>query len=87
MVRALRADFDQVRSSLVRFGLDLTLADELLGCKSSLTERNVIDTAARLVAISRLAALLENSGIELPQRSIPLEAEWHADRLGRSIVA
>jgi hypothetical protein len=87
MVRALRSDFDQVRTALLRYGLELTLAGELLAVKSGMTERNAAETASRCLAISRLASLLESSGVELPQRSITLEAEWHRDRLGSSIVA
>jgi hypothetical protein len=87
MVHALRADFEQVRGCLVRFGLELTLAGELLACRSGMTERNAAETASRCLAISRLASLLESSGVELPQRTISLEAEWHAERLGSSIVA
>jgi len=87
MVRALRSDFDQVRLSLTTFGLELTLASELLACKSGMTERNAAETASRCLAISRLASLLESSGVELPQRSIALEAEWQRARLGESVVA
>lgn len=87
MVRALRADFEQVRSSLVRFGLELTLAAELLAMKSGMTERNAAETASRCLAISRLASLLESSGVELPARTISLESEWHQERLGESIPA
>ena len=87
MVRALRGDFDQVRTSLTVFGLELTLASELLACKSSMTERNAAELASRCVAITRLAALLENSGIQLPERTIALEAEWQRGRLGNSVVA
>lgn|SRR5689334_11572321 len=87
MVRALRGDFDQVRSSLTSFGLELTLASELLACKNSMTERNAAEMASRCVAITRLAALLENSGIQLPERSLALEADWQRARLGDSVVA
>jgi hypothetical protein len=87
MVRALRSDFDEVRGSLVRFGLELTLAGELLACRSGMTERNAAETASRCLAISRLASLLESSGVELPQRTLILEAEWQHERLGDSIVA
>ena len=87
MVRTLRADFEQVRTSLLRFGIELTISGELLACKSSMTERNVAELASRCLAIYRLASLLESSGLELPERTIGLEAEWHAERLGASIVA
>lgn len=87
MVRSLRHDFEQVRASLIRYGLELTMAAELLATKSGMTERNAAETASRCLAITRLAALLESSGIEIPNRSIALEAEWHRDRLGPSIVA
>ena len=87
MVHALRADFEQVRSSLVRFGLELTMAAELLACRSGMTERNAAETAARCLAITRLAALLENSGVQLPQRTMILEAEWQKERVSDSNVA
>jgi hypothetical protein len=87
MVQALRSDFEEVRSTLVRFGLELTMAGELLACKSGMTERNAADTASRCLAISRLASLLEASGVELPERTLALESEWHRERLGSSIVA
>ena len=87
MVRALRGDFDQVRLSLTSFGLELTLASELLASKNSMTERNAAEMASRCVAIMRLAALMENSGVQLPERTIALEAEWQRARLGESVVA
>lgn len=87
MVRALRSDFEQVRGCLVRYGLELTLAGELLACRGGMTERNAAETASRCLAISRLASLLESSGVELPQRTLALETEWHQERLGASIVA
>ena len=86
MVRALRRDFEEVRSSLVRFGLELTLAGELLACRSGMNERNAAETASRCLAISRLASLLESSGIDLPQRSLALETEWHRERLHSSVA-
>jgi len=84
IVRALRRDFDVVRLSLVRYGLELTMAGELLARRGAMTERNVAETAARCVAISRLASLLESSGIALPQRTLALETEWHRERIESS---
>jgi hypothetical protein len=87
MVRALRSDFEQVRSSLLRFGLELTMAGELLASRTGMTERNAAETASRCLAITRLAALLESSGVQLPQRTMILEAEWQKERLSGSNVA
>jgi hypothetical protein len=87
MVSALRKDFEEVRSSLVRYGLELTLAGELLSARPSMTERNVCTTASRCLAISRLASLLESAGIALPAFTLALETEWHRERMGSSNVA
>ena len=87
MIRALRHDFEEVRSTLLRYGLELTLAGELLACRSGITERNATEIANRCLAVTRLASLIESTGLELPKYTIALEADWHRDRIGSSIPA
>ena len=87
MLHALRKDFEEVRASLIRYGLELTMAGELLAGRSGMTERNASAMASRCLAISRLASLLESTGIKLPEVSIVLEADWHRERRGSSNVA
>jgi hypothetical protein len=80
MFRALDDDYETMRNSLLQYGLELTLAAELLACKSGLCERNAAETASRCLAITRLAALLGSSGLELPETSESLEEAWRQDR-------
>lgn len=85
MLRVLGDDFGPIRSSLIKYGLELTLAGELMSCSPNHCERNAASSATRCLAITRLSALLSCTGVELPQNSEELAAEWRQERFENDI--
>ncbi len=85
MLRVLGDDFGSLRTSLTRFGLELTLAGELMNSGSSHCERAAACSASRCLAITRLAALLMDMGIELPENSEALAGEWRQERFSHEV--
>ena len=85
MLRVLGDDFAALRTSLIRFGLELTLAGELMSGGPNHCEKSAACSASRCLAITRLASLLMDMGIEVPENSEARAAEWRKARFGEDV--